>query len=139
MIHWERYIKDFVSYLKIEKGLATNSILAYQRDTALLADFFEQEKCKPEQVTYEQLKTFVAHLYDLGLAARSQARIISGIKHFFKYLMLERYIHADPSELLEQPRLGRKLPEVLEVALIFFNRLLLSRVLLRGLVSNLSI
>ena len=114
-MHWERYIKDFVSYLKIEKGLANNSILAYQRDTALLADFFEQEKCKPEQVTYEQLKTFVAHLYDLGLAARSQARIISGIKHFFKYLMLERYIHTDPSELLEQPRIGRKLPEVLDI------------------------
>ena len=114
-MHWERYIKDFVSYLKIEKGLANNSILAYQRDVALLAAFFEEENCKPEQVAYEQLKTFVAHLYDLGLAARSQARIISGIKHFFKFLILERYIHADPSELLEQPKLGRKLPEVLEI------------------------
>ena len=114
-MHWERYIKDFVSYLKIEKGLAENSILAYQRDVSLLADYFTTEKSKPEQVTYEQLKTFVAHLYDLGLSARSQARIISGIKQFFRYLILERYIHVDPSELLEQPKLGRKLPEVLEI------------------------
>ena len=114
-MHWERYIKDFVSYLKIEKGLAENSILAYQRDISLLADYFTTEKSKPEQVTYEQLKTFVAYLYDLGLSARSQARIISGIKQFFRYLILERYIHVDPSELLEQPKLGRKLPEVLEI------------------------
>ncbi|NDE03509.1 MAG: site-specific tyrosine recombinase XerD [Flavobacteriia bacterium] len=114
-MHWERYIKDFVSYLKIEKGLAENSILAYQRDVSLLADYFSSEKSKPEQVRYEQLKTFVAHLYDLGLSARSQARIISGIKQFFRYLILERYIQTDPSELLEQPKLGRKLPEVLEI------------------------
>jgi integrase/recombinase XerD len=112
---WERYIKDFVSYLKIEKGLAENSILAYQRDVHLLADYFSSEKQKPEQISYEQLKTFVAHLYDLGLSARSQARIISGIKQFFRFLILERYISTDPSELLEQPKLGRKLPEVLDI------------------------
>jgi integrase/recombinase XerD len=115
MIHWERYIKDFVSYLKIEKGLAENSILAYQRDVSLLATFAEDTKQKPEQLTYEQLKTFVAHLYDLGLSARSQARIISGIKQFYRFLLLEQYLTADPSELLEQPRLGKKLPEVLEI------------------------
>ncbi|MEY3100005.1 MAG: hypothetical protein RIS63_904 [Bacteroidota bacterium] len=114
-MHWERYIKDFVSYLKIEKGLAQNSILAYQRDVHLLADYFSLTKNKPEQVSYEELKTFIAHLYDLGLSARSQARIISGIKQFFKYLILERYIQIDPSELLEQPKLGRKLPEVLDI------------------------
>ena len=115
MIHWERYIKDFVSYLKIEKGLAENSILAYQRDVSLLATFAEETKQKPEQLTYELLKTFVAHLYDLGLSARSQARIISGIKQFYRFLLLEQYLSADPSELLEQPRLGKKLPEVLEI------------------------
>jgi integrase/recombinase XerD len=115
MIHWERYIKDFVSYLKIEKGLAENSILAYQRDVSLLATFAEETKQKPEQLTYDQLKTFVAHLYDLGLSARSQARIISGIKQFYRFLLLEQYLSTDPSELLEQPRLGKKLPEVLEI------------------------
>lgn len=115
MIHWERYIKDFVSYLKIEKGLAENSILAYQRDVSLLATFAEETKQKPEQLTYDQLKTFVAHLFDLGLSARSQARIISGIKQFYRFLLLEQYLSTDPSELLEQPRLGKKLPEVLEI------------------------
>ncbi len=115
-MHWERYIKDFVSYLKIEKGLAHNSILAYQRDVVLLAGFFEELKIKPEGVTYNTLTQFVTHLYDLGLSARSQARIISGIKQFFGFLILERYIQNDPSALLEQPKLGRKLPEVLELA-----------------------
>lgn len=115
-MHWERYIKDFVSYLKIEKGLAHNSILAYQRDVVLLAGFFEELKIKPEGVTYHMLTQFVTHLYDLGLSARSQARIISGIKQFFSFLILERYIQNDPSALLEQPKLGRKLPEVLELS-----------------------
>ena len=115
MMHWERYIKDFVSYLKIEKGLAENSILAYQRDVSLLAQYFEDDKLSPAQITYEQLKTFVANLYDLGLSARSQARIISGVKQFYRFLILELYCTADPSELLEQPRLGKKLPEVLEM------------------------
>jgi integrase/recombinase XerD len=115
-MHWERYIKDFVSYLKIEKGLAHNSIVAYQRDVVLLAGFFEELKIKPEGVTYNTLTQFVTHLYDLGLSARSQARIISGIKQFFGFLILERYIQNDPSALLEQPKLGRKLPEVLELA-----------------------
>ena len=115
MMHWERYIKDFVSYLKIEKGLAENSILAYQRDVSLLAQFFEDDKLSPAQITYEQLKTFVANLYDLGLSARSQARIISGVKQFYRFLILEQYCTTDPSELLEQPRLGKKLPEVLEM------------------------
>lgn len=114
-MHWERYIKDFVSYLKIEKGLAENSILAYQRDVSLLAQYVEDDKLRPEHITYEQLKTFVANLYDLGLSARSQARIISGIKQFYRFLLLEQYSNTDPSELLEQPRLGKKLPEVLEM------------------------
>ncbi|MBM3917444.1 MAG: site-specific tyrosine recombinase XerD [Sphingomonadales bacterium] len=114
-MHWERYIKDFVSYLKIEKGLAHNSMLAYERDVRLLAAYFEGEKLKPEQVTYEALIGFVTQLYDLGLSARSQARIISGIKQFFRYLILERYTDKDPSALLEQPKLGRKLPEVLTI------------------------
>jgi integrase/recombinase XerD len=114
-MHWERYIKDFVSYLKIERGLAENSILAYQRDVLLLAQYFEGAKSKPEQISYDQLKTFIAHLYDLGLSARSQARIISGIKQFFRFLLLEQYVQNDPSDLLEQPRLGKKLPEVLEI------------------------
>lgn len=115
MSNWERYIKDFVSYLKIEKGLAENSILAYQNDVDKLKDFAAGLGKSPDQLNYEDLKQFLSTLFDLGLSARSQARIISGIKQFFGFLILENLVKIDPSELLEQPKLGRKLPEVLTI------------------------
>ncbi len=115
MLNWERYIKDFVSYLKVEKGLAENSIFAYQNDVRKLADFSQGQKLNPEQITYDLLKGFIAELYDLGLSERTQARIISGIKQFFSFLILDEVITVDPSELLETPSIGRKLPEVLTV------------------------
>lgn len=111
---WERYIKDFTAYLKIEKGLSENSVEAYVRDVRKLADVISLSRL-PEQIDREDLKTFIATLYDLGLSPRSQARIISGIKQFFKYLMLEDIISEDPTEFLEMPSQGRKLPEVLTV------------------------
>ncbi len=112
---WERYIKDFVSYLKIEKGLAENSILAYQNDVDKLKDFAAGIGKTADQLDYEDLKQFLSTLFDLGLSARSQARIISGIKQFYGFLILENLVKVDPSELLEQPKLGRKLPEVLTI------------------------
>jgi integrase/recombinase XerD len=115
MSNWERYIKDFVSYLKIEKGLAENSILAYQNDVDKLKDFASGIGKTADQLDYEDLKQFLSTLFDLGLSARSQARIISGIKQFYGFLILENLVKVDPSELLEQPRLGRKLPEVLTI------------------------
>jgi len=115
MSNWERYIKDFVSYLKIEKGLAENSILAYQNDVDKLKDFASGIGKSADQLDYEDLKQFLSTLFDLGLSARSQARIISGIKQFYGFLILENLVKVDPSELLEQPKLGRKLPEVLTI------------------------
>ena len=115
MSNWERYIKDFVSYLKIEKGLAENSILAYQNDVDKLKDFASGIGKTADQLDYEDLKQFLSTLFDLGLSARSQARIISGIKQFYGFLILENLVKVDPSELLEQPKLGRKLPEVLTI------------------------
>ncbi|MEN9997204.1 MAG: hypothetical protein RI922_194 [Bacteroidota bacterium] len=115
MSNWERYIKDFVSFLKIEKGLAENSIFAYQNDVAKLYDFAIARKIAFTELTYNDLKEFVAELYDLGLSARSQARIISGVKQFFGFLLIEDVLNDDPSELLEMPRIGRKLPEVLTI------------------------
>jgi integrase/recombinase XerD len=112
---WNRYIKEFVLYLKIEKGLAENSIFAYQNDVAKLHDFSVSIDKNAEQISYNDLKLFIAALYDLGLSARTQARIISGIKQFYGYLLLENYITVDPSELLDQPKIGRKLPEVLTI------------------------
>jgi integrase/recombinase XerD len=115
MSNWSRYIKDFVSYLKIEKGLAENSILAYQNDVAKLSDFATYLNKDASQLSYDDLKNFIAELFDLGLSARSQARIISGIKQFYAFLLIENLIKEDPSELLEQPKIGRKLPEILTI------------------------
>ena len=115
MSNLERYIKDFVSYLKIEKGLAENSILAYQNDVDKLKEFAAASSKLPDQLNYDDLKQFLSTLFDLGLSARSQARIISGIKQFYGFLILENLVKVDPSELLEQPKLGRKLPEVLTI------------------------
>ncbi len=115
MSNWNRYIKDFVSYLKIEKGLAENSIFAYQNDIHKLHDFAISSNLDAEDVTYKNLQEFITVLYDLGLSARSQARIISGIKQFYTFLLLENHIREDPSELLEQPKIGLKLPEILHI------------------------
>jgi len=115
MSAWNRYIKHFVSYLKIERGLAENSILAYQNDVFKLADFAIPRKKTIQEISYTDLKEFVAVLYDLGLSARSQARIISGIKHFYGFLLLENEIINDPSELLELPKIGLKLPVFLTI------------------------
>ncbi len=113
MKDWERYIKQFVHYLKIERSLSENSILAYQQDVIKLRDMCEPISMSPEFVQTSHLKNFVAQLFDLGLSARSQSRIISGWKQFFDFLLLEDVRKDDPSEGLEMPKIGRKLPEVL--------------------------
>ena len=115
MKDWERYIKQFVHYLKIERGLAENSIFAYQQDVVKLKDFCESYQLSPIHIQTGHLKQFIAALFDLGLSARSQARIISGWKQFFDFLILEDLRNDDPSEGLELPKIGRKLPEVLTI------------------------
>jgi integrase/recombinase XerD len=114
-VKWGRYIKEFVSYLKIEKGLSENSIFAYQQDVAKLEQFATSINKDIDNLSYEDLKLFVGALFDLGLSARSQSRIISGIRQFYAFLLLENYVTKDPSELLDQPKIGLKLPEVLTV------------------------
>jgi integrase/recombinase XerD len=115
MRDWERYIKQFVHYLKIERSLAENSILAYQQDVDKLKDACIAQNLSPIAVSTADLKNFVAVLYDLGLSPRSQARIISGWKQFFDFLILDELRTDDPSEGLEMPKIGRKLPEVLTI------------------------
>lgn len=112
---WERYIKNFISYLKIEKGLAENSVLAYQRDVEKLKSYSEDLKLELKNIRLNDLQHFIADLHDLGLSARSQARIISGIKQFFTFLILENEIQNDPCELLEMPKIGMKLPQILDI------------------------
>ncbi len=120
---WQPYIKDFKIFLQLEKSLSANSIEAYTRDIDKLVRFMELQynSLPPSRVELHHLTSFLAWVNELGLSARSQARIISGIKSFYKFLLLEDVIETDPTTLLESPRIGRKLPEVLnheEVELI---------------------
>ena len=109
--------KGFKTYLQLERGLSENTLAAYMHDVSLLFDFlsFQKEGKSLTKITYNDLIDFIAFVNQLGLGAYSQARIISGIRAFFKYLDLENVIENDPSELLESPKLGRKLPDVLDV------------------------
>lgn len=109
------YIKDFESYLKIERGLSLNSIDAYLNDVVKLNSFAEDQNKSLIDLSFEDIKAFIFELYDLGLSARSQARIVSGIKQFYKFLLLDDVITVDPSELIESPRIGRKLPDLLTI------------------------
>ncbi len=111
------FIPDFEAYLRVEKSLSDNSIEAYIHDISKLVTFLSYIKTDPGpgQIEVSHLQQFVQWCSELGMNARSQARIVSGIKAFFKYLLLEDIIEKDPSELLETPRIGRKLPEVLSL------------------------
>ena len=114
---WISYIKGFESYLKLERSLAMNSVTSYNDDILKLYHFIEFKKLAvtPEKVTLDLLRDFLLWVNELGMSARSQARIISGIKAFYKYLLIENVINYNPTELLEAPKLGRKLPDVLAV------------------------
>lgn len=113
---WEADIRDFGNYLKLERSLSQNSIDAYVRDIIKLADFVElrHSGVRPEEITYRQLQGFLKFINELGMSAHSQARILSGVKGFFKYLVFEERIDKDPTALLEGPRLGRRLPDTLD-------------------------
>lgn len=106
---------SYHTYLLLEKSLSEHSIDAYMSDLDKLLSFISSENIKPEDVTLNDLQQFIAQLYDLGINARSVARIISGIKSFYRFLILEEYIQKDPTELLDSPKIGFKLPEVLTV------------------------
>ena len=114
---WNLYIKQFKNYLKLERALASNSIDAYTRDVTKLMEFLNMHKKIPDplQVLPVDLLDFIKFINELGLSPYSQARIVSGIKGFYKYLSYENLISVDPSELIELPRLGRKLPDTLSI------------------------
>ncbi len=114
---WQSDIKGFKQHLQLEKSLSPNSVAAYQHDIEKLLHYFELNKLSPTpaKVTANHLKGFLKWISELGMTANSQARIISGIRAFYKYLLLEDIVNNDPTELIEMPRLGRKLPVVLSV------------------------
>ncbi len=108
-------MKEYLSFLTLEKGLSGNTIEAYRNDVKKLYEYLDEKNLSFSSVKYEDLLSFVECLCDLGISARSQARIVSGIKSFFQYLQIEKIISADPSELLETPKLGLHLPVVLNL------------------------
>ena len=112
---WEPYKKGFKAYLQLEKSLAENSVGAYLRDINRLTDFLQANKNlkSPPEITLDDLQQYIKWLAQLGMNAASQARMISGIRAFYKYCLLEDITSKDPSALLESPKLKRKLPDVL--------------------------
>lgn len=116
-MNWEEGKKGFENYLKLEKSLSQNSVAAYVNDISKLISFLEKNysKVTPLKVKLEHLKGFIAWLNDREISPRTQARTISGIKSFYKYLLIEGKISSDPTALVESPKIGRKLPDVLSM------------------------
>ncbi len=114
---WNSTIKGFRSYLLLERSLSEHSIDAYLRDIKKLSEFlsYQDPSINPTKVDYHHLTSFIHYINDIGMGKRSQARILSGIKAFYKYLLIEDLIDKNPTELLEGPRLDRKIPDVLSV------------------------
>jgi integrase/recombinase XerD len=113
---WSLAIEDYTRFLRLEKSLSKNSVSAYTHDVNELAQFAEKQLYKlPEQLAGEDISLFLEHLRKQGLNHRSQARRLSGVKGFFKYLLIEEVIDVDPTELIEGPKMTRKLPDVLSV------------------------
>ena len=113
---WELQIRNFQNHLRLERSLSANSIEAYVRDVEKLHQFIQMtfKKVPPQAVTARHLQAFLQYVNELGMSAFSQARILSGIKAFYKYLLYEEIIEKDPTVLIEGPKLGRKLPDTLD-------------------------
>jgi len=114
---WHSYITGYKAYLQLEKSLSTNSIEAYLHDIEKLCQYLKicNLEIGPENIKHQDLVNFLKWITELGMTARSQSRIISGLKGFFKYLLLENLIRKDPTCLLESPQIGRKLPTVISI------------------------
>lgn len=114
-MNWDLLLKQFKNYLNLERSLSTNSVDAYIHDVVKLKQFLEisNSNTYPGTVTSQEVQNFLEYLNQLGMAAHSQARILSGIKAFYKFLILEEVISDDPTELIDAPKLGRKLPDTL--------------------------
>lgn len=116
-MNWDIYTKQFKNYLKLERSLSENSVEAYVRDIVKLRQFSEISNWNPnpEKLSTENLDSFLVFINELGLSEYSQARMLSGIKAFFRFLILEGALDKDPSTVIEAPKLGRKLPDTLSL------------------------
>lgn len=112
---WENQIQDFKNYLKLERSLSSHSVEAYVGDVEKLKQFIglKDKNLPATSITAKHLHEFLQYITELGMSAHSQARIISGLKAFYRYLMFEEMIGKDPTSLIEGPKLGRKLPDTL--------------------------
>ena len=115
MPNMSRLQEEYDAYLLLERGMSLNTRLSYRGDVEKLVMYLADGSTTLQDVTLATLHSFAADLHDLGISPRSQARIISGVKSFFKFLKKQRYIEADPSRMLENPQVGMHLPEVLTV------------------------
>lgn len=106
-------VREYIRYLKLARNLSPNTVMAYQHDLSYLLDFCAKEGQSPLTLGIDDLHRFAANIHDHGVKASSQARILSGVRSFYHYLVDESYLDDDPSELLESPQLGVHLPEVL--------------------------
>lgn len=106
-------LKRYIRYLKLERNHSENTIEAYRHDLQLLLEFLNGEGIEPADVKLEDLQHFAVSLHEKGITAKSQARILCGVRAFYRFLLLDGYIEADPSELLESPKLPFHLPEYL--------------------------
>lgn len=115
MKDWNLYIEEFADYLKLERSLSENSRKAYISDIEKLQQYVEIAglELSPLQIEQKYLQDFLAYIYDMGLSAATQARILAGVKAFYRFLLYQDIISEDPSLLLEGPKLDRKLPEIL--------------------------
>jgi integrase/recombinase XerD len=117
-LSWKQAIKDFETYLRLEKSLSQNSIEAYRDDVSKLERFFTEKGIDrgPLNVSYHDLKDFISWFGEDNQNTRTQSRIISGIRAFFKFLLIEEEIDENPASLIESPKIGLKLPEVLSIS-----------------------
>lgn len=117
MNNWLSYSKGFKAFLQLEKSLSPNSIEAYLHDIEKLQQYLDyaQTRVMPEEIKLQHLRDFLKWATELGMSRNTQARVISGIKAFYKFLILEQYIKEDPTQLLEAPKFGRKLPDTLSI------------------------
>ena len=109
----QRELRGFLRYLKLQRSLSPNTLDAYKRDVEKLLRFLDGEGKLPAEAELADLQTFAAQLHDIGIGPRSQCRILSGVRAFYRYLVTDGYIEQDPTELLESPVLGEHLPEFL--------------------------
>ena len=114
---WPAYIKGFKAYLQVERSLSENTVMAYLHDADMLGEYIYslESNTNITSINHQHLQDFLAHINELELTAHTQARVLSGVKAFFRYLLLEEVTTSDPTELLEAPKLSRKLPVHLAV------------------------